>query len=332
MLTLTPTAFDPKTETQGRRLAVAEVMCAAFTAAYPDDPPLVAAREAHSMTHETPGEQATHLVVWDGARALAWGRLDYSLTENLHLAHARLLVRPEARRRGLGREVAGALKAQARSLGRDLLTFMTAERAPAGAPFARTLGAEAALPMRRSQLVLGDVSPGLLRGWTARPGGEPYALHLWEDLPEAYLARMADLVMVMNTAPRGDIEMDDWTVTPEMLRSWEKQLAEDGEKRLTAVVEDTRTGELVGFSEVFWTPDRAALVYQGGTAVRPSARGHGLGKWLKAAVLLRLPEFAPGAHFVRTSNAEENAAMLGINTALGFLPWDSQTEWKLSLA
>lgn len=331
MLTLTPTAFDPKTETPGRRLAVAEVMCAAFAAAYPDDPPLIAPREAHSLTHQTPGEQSEHVVVWDGPRALAWGTLGYSLTENLHLAHARLLVHPGARRRGLGREVARALEARARALGRSLITFMTAERAPAGAPFARTLGAEATLPMRRSQLVLEGVSPELLRGWTVRPEGEPYVLHLWEELPGAYLGRMADMVMVMNTAPRGDVEMDDWTVTPEMLRSWEAQLAEDGERRLSAVVEDTRSGELVGFSEVYWNPERAPLVFQGGTAVRPSARGHGLGKWLKAAVLLRLPEFAPGARFVRTSNAEENAAMLGINMALGFEPWDSQTEWKLRL-
>ena len=331
MLTLTPTAFDPKTETPGRRLAVAEVMCAAFAAAYPADPPLIPEREAHSLTHETPGERSEHVVVWDGPRALAWGMLEYSLTENLHLVHARLLVHPDARRRGLGRQIARTLEARARALGRSLVTFMTAERAPAGAPFARTLGAEAALPMRRSQLVLEAVSPELLRDWTVRPEGEPYALHLWEALPEAYLARMADMVMVMNTAPRGDIEMDDWTVTPDMLRSWEKQLAEDGVRRLTAVVEDTRSGELVGFSDVYWSPERAPLVFQGGTAVRPSARGHGLGKWLKAAVLLRLPAFAPGARFVRTSNAEENAAMLGINVALGFAPWDSQTEWKLRL-
>jgi GNAT superfamily N-acetyltransferase len=331
MLTLTPTAFDPKTETPERRLAVAEMMCAAFGAAYPADPPLIAGREAHSLTQETPGERSEHVVVWDGSRALAWGMLHYSLNENLHLVHARLIVHPDARRRGLGREVARTLQARTRALGRDLVTFMTAERAPAGEPFALTLGAQATLPMRRSQLVLEDVSPELLRAWTTRPGQEPYALHLWEELPEEYLERLADMVMVMNTAPRGDIEMDDWTVTPEMLRSWEQQIVEAGEKRLTAVIEDTRSGELVGFSDVFWSPERAPLVFQGGTAVRPPARGHGLGKWLKAAVLLCLPEFAPGAQFVRTSNAEENAAMLGINVALGFAPWDSQTEWKLHL-
>lgn len=67
----------------------------------------------------------------------------------------------------------------------------------------------------------------------------------------------------------------------------------------------------------------------GSIAVRPSARGQGLGKWLKAAMLERIPAEYAGAEYVRTGNAEENAAMLGINVSLGFRPWAQTTEWQL---
>ena len=95
--------------------------------------------------------------------------------------------------------------------------------------------------------------------------------------------------------------------------------------------EDTRTGELVDYTETFWHPTRAALVYQGATAVRPGARGQGLGQWLKAQMLRHVLAECPGARWVRTNNAEENAAMLRINVALGFRPWASFTEWQLRL-
>ncbi|MBB5236199.1 GNAT family N-acetyltransferase [Deinococcus budaensis] len=335
-LSLPVAPFDPGSALPEARLAVGRLLADAYALAYPDDPPLLPEREALSLTHVTPDEAAAHFVVWDGQvlgeRALGWGSLEYSLTQNRHAAHARLTVHPEARRRGLGRSLAHALREAARREGRRVVTFGTTDRAPAGEAFARSLGAEAALPMRQSRLDLEALSPELLDRWSTRPAGDPYRLHLWTRLPDEFLPRAADLMMVMNTAPKGELEMDDWTVTPEMIRAWETMIAESGEVRWLLAAEDTRTGELVGYTETFWTPERAALVYQGATAVRPQARGQGLGKWLKAAMLRHVQAACPGARWVRTNNADENAAMLGINVALGFVPWASFTEWQLRLA
>ncbi|UWX65449.1 GNAT family N-acetyltransferase [Deinococcus rubellus] len=113
--------------------------------------------------------------------------------------------------------------------------------------------------------------------------------------------------------------------------AWEEQLSAQGEVCWTAAVEDTRSGELVGYSEMYWSPLRAAALHQGATAVRPSARGQGLGKWLKAALTRQVASACPGASWVRTGNANENAAMLG-NAALGFAPWAETTEWQLKLS
>ena len=132
----------------------------------------------------------------------------------------------------------------------------------------------------------------------------------------------------MNTAPRGDLEYDDWVITAEMVGSWQQAQLKTGWQKLLYVVEHLPTAEFVGFSEVGWHPQRAALIDQQGTAVRADHRGHGLGKWVKAAILLDLPAHNPEGRKVTTGNADKNAAMLGINRALGYAPAFRRMEWQ----
>jgi GNAT superfamily N-acetyltransferase len=61
-------------------------------------------------------------------------------------------------------------------------------------------------------------------------------------------------------------------------------------------------------------------VWQGGTAVDPTHRNKGLGRWLKAAMLQRLLDERPEVANVDTWNAGSNEPMLAINVALGFRP------------
>lgn len=324
--------FDPQTATPTQRLAVGQLKVDVFASAYPGEPALNAEKEALELSQVLPDERTEHVVVWDGERAVGWGSLSYDTQQNLHLAHARLVVHPQRRRQGLGRALAAQITALARREARRTVTFVTSDRHPGGAPFARVLGAEAALPMRQSRLELAGVDRDLVAQWLMRPAGEPYRLHTWDGpIPGEYLERVADLMMVMNSAPKGDLDMDDWRITPEMIRGWEANSAESGERELLIAVEDTRSGELVGYTDVSWAPERAAIVHQGATAVRPAARGQGLGKQLKALMLRHLAQHAPQAQVIQTSNAEENAAMLGINVALGFKPWVAVTEWQLKL-
>ena len=219
----------------------------------------------------------------------------------------------------------------ARREGRHTLTFSTSSLSPAGEAYAQRLGAKPALPLRQNRLDLRAVPGELLQRWQQRPAADPYRLHLWEHIPEAHLERMAEMMMVMNTAPRGELDIDDWVITPEMIRAWQKMTDQAGEKCFTLVAEDTRTGQFDGYTQTFWDAERASLVFQGATAVRPSARGLGLGKWLKAAMLEHVLAHCPGARWVRTNNANVNEAMLGINAALGFVPYAQLTEWQLKL-
>ncbi len=335
---LVPTiaTFDAKTALYHEKLAIAQLLQDCATFALPDDPPLNVEAEANTLDYIGPDQNKENFVVWDNPEhtaAQAYGMLAYDLKQNLNLAQAYIRVHPTKRRQGLGRQMAMVIKMAAQQQGRHTLASETSSVTEASEPFARSLGAEVILENRRSQLVLVEIDDERLKAWQVRPPNDPYILHVWHTIPDEYLQRSADMMMVMNTAPKGDIEMDDWVITPEMIRSWEQLTIKRRETQVFMMVEDTRSGEFVGYTELFWSslPEQASLGYQGGTAVRPSARGLGLGKWLKAAMLDYARQSNPQLRFIRTSNADENAAMLGINIAMGFKPWAIVIEWKFIL-
>ena len=58
--------------------------------------------------------------------------------------------------------------------------------------------------------------------------------------------------------------------------------------------------------------------YQFLTGVQENFRGRGLGKWLKAAMLLKLRDEYPDVEVLTTSNATSNEPMLAINQKMGF--------------
>ncbi|GGS26906.1 GNAT family N-acetyltransferase [Deinococcus knuensis] len=323
--------LDVATATPAQRLAIGHLMADSFAHSHPEDPPLIPAQEAQALSHLLPTERNVTFAVWDGTAAIGYARLGFDTEQNTHLGHARITVHPQHRRAGTGRALWNALHAAALTHGHTTITFGTSSRNPAAETFARNLGATPALPMRQSRVTLADLDPDLLTRWQTRPDHDPHRLHIWTTIPDEYLTRMADMMMVMNTAPRGELEQDDWTITPDMIRAWDTMTHEAGETRYLMATEDTRTGQIDGYSEVFWHPNRAALLYQGATAVRPEARGQGLGKWLKAAMLEHARAHCPGARAVQTHNAQENAPMLGINVALGFTPYSTFTEWQLKL-
>ncbi len=134
---------------------------------------------------------------------------------------------------------------------------------------------------------------------------------------------------VMNTAPKGELTLDDVTVTSAQLRQREAFLAARHSTRWVAYVRALRSRTLAGYTEMTWNPANARVLSQGDTGVQPNFRGHGLGKWLKAAMLERALSEKPAVRHVRTGNADANAPMLKINHALGFRLRMAEVVWQV---
>lgn len=308
--------------------SVARFDAAQFAYANPGEPPLVAQAMAEGMGLEIDDERCLLLLARQGERLVGRGRLSYDLVQNTDKAHLHVSVLPGERRQGLGRTLVARLAQEALNLGRTVYSTATSSRSPDGETFAAALGARASLPMIISELRFSALDHAQLQAWVTRPADDPYRLHRFTLVPDHELGRVAAVFGVMNTAPRGELEYDDWLITPEMVASWQQAQLKTGWQRLLYAAEHLPTAEFVAFSEVGWHPQRAALVDQQGTAVRADHQGRGLGKWVKAAILLDLPAHNPQGRKVTTGNADENAAMLGINRALGFAPAFHRMEWQ----
>lgn len=257
------------------------------------------------------------------------------MKENRHLAQTELEVEPVWRRYGLGWRLARRLLQTAQDEERRLLIFSTNDRTEGGAAFARRLGAHPGLTAHTNQLDLRELDRQVVKDWqeSARERATGFDLGLWDGpYPEADLAAITELTRVMNTAPTGDLDVEDFNYTPEHIREIEAQQLSGGRKRWTMVARERESGRFAGYTVLILDPARPEIIQQGDTGVLPEFRNRGLGRWLKAAMLDKVLSDWPAGRFVRTGNADSNAPMLRINEQLGFRPYMAETIWQLPVA
>jgi mycothiol synthase len=253
--------------------------------------------------------------------------------ENRHLIQAEIEVLAPYRRRGYAKGLLPKVIEMAEQYERTLVISPTISTVPAGQVFAERLGATKGMETHTNQLILADLNPSLLTSWieAAQTSAKDFELGLWGDTyPEEEIHEIAKLIEVMNTQPRDDLEIEDWKVKPEVLRQGEAYNKARGLERWVLYARH-KSGELAGFTATYWDPENPENLGQGDTGVLPDYRGHGLGKWLKAAMIQKVLLERPIVKRIRTGNADSNAAMLAINHALGFKPYIAGTVWQIEI-
>lgn len=251
---------------------------------------------------------------------------------NRHMMDAEVEVLPAYRRRGLTYPLLTKLADVARANERRLITFETVAKVPAGAILAEKLGAVPGLEESENRLVLAHLDYALLKDWqtvetdTARDFDIAFTKG---DYPDDLLNDMVRIAAVMNSAPRGDLDIEDDVPTAERARQWEAYARAQGLTRWTCYVRHRSSGDVAGYTEMIYEPDTPETLFQAETGVLPEYRGRGLGRWLKAAMLERVLAAYPDVKYIRTGNANVNTPMLKINRALGFKPYLSATVWQL---
>ncbi len=120
-----------------------------------------------------------------------------------------------------------------------------------------------------------------------------------------------------NQQPFGDLDINDYIISPKVYRKMESDLSASGNIRYTAVA-IAPSSNVTGISEIIYNPAEKVIAKQSLTGVAQDHRGKGLGKWLKASLLKFIAKKHPEIQFITTGNASTNEAMLSINNRLGF--------------
>lgn len=285
------------------------------------------------------------------SRTLGWtARLDGAvvgaamavlpMADNTHLAFTEVSVTPSARRRGVGSALLAGLDDGLRAAGRhtDLAEVPRPYDAgaaggseAAGVGFARARGYS--LAQTEVHFVLqspldSDLLGSLQADVDAHIGG--YRVVSWQDhCPDEWVKQVCALEEAfLAEAPMGDIDVEPEKWSEQRLREKEEVRLTRGQHSFISVAV-APDGSLVGNTDlvVSDTTVRGGL-FQSGTLVLPTHRGHRLGLALKVANHRQLEAVEPAPRLVHTYSAEENTPMIAVNTLLGFRPVEFNDEWQ----
>jgi GNAT superfamily N-acetyltransferase len=294
--------------------------------------------------HPTPESQARIVREWAPVRleagialataddaAIAYAHYDVDVDDNPHIVWSDAYVVPAWRRRGIGAVLTRGLMLSAAREGRTTASFGIRSDTALGramqALFEASWGLRPRMVERVARLDLGavDRTAAAVRLAERRARIEPeyrMAFFAMDDLPPPEtgfdLADFVDMVEeIENLMPREDMDVRDEHFTVERFHEQVNRERNRGRVIWNVVAQDS-TGKAVGLTNVAFDPTDPRLIYQWDTGVRKAHQGRGLATALKLTMLDRIQGALPEAMYIDTENAGSNAAMIAVNSAMGF--------------
>ena len=330
-VTIEPFDFDAATDAQWE--ALHDLFVQASAESSPEDPAPLLENTIRNMSNVPPVVDLMRWLAWRGDTLVGNAAVSFMRTEeNQHILELDLFVLPAWRRRGLGAELLKLAVNRAQEKERTSLITNTNSAVPDGEAFCQAIGAQANLTVSENQLVMRELDHALLDRWLARAHERAGDLELGlyvGPFPEAELTAIAAVHESMNSVPREDLDVEDFHMTPAIMRQIEDSLTARGIERWVMYVRDPASGAYAGFTEVYWRPNEPERMGQGDTGVVEAYRNRGIGRWLKSAMLKKIADERPQVKYVRTGNAASNEPMLKINHELGFKLHKTFKVWQV---
>ena len=242
-----------------------------------------------------------------------------SYQTNKHIGTVKLTVSKSHRRKGLGSELLKHVIAEAKIKEPSLTELVIPSRLESGCHFLNRLGATVSIEMAENRLLIRDVDWPLVTYWAEEgarknPGT---VIKTVSAIPQEDLEDYSTVYTeVFNQVPSGDLAIEN-IYTPEKIRFLEQKNADQGVTQTTMYSKEF-DGKISGLTQTDYLKELGHKISQKETGVRQAYKGRGLGKMLKAEMLLYIRRQYPDVKYISTGNADSNAPMLSINQRLGF--------------
>ncbi|MGI5134606.1 MULTISPECIES: GNAT family N-acetyltransferase [unclassified Streptomyces] len=247
-----------------------------------------------------------------------------------HLAELTLGVHPAERRKYVGSRLLDAAVAAARNNTRRCV-IAQAEAGSPGDRFLAARGFRRVLTLRYSRLSLADVDTAALTEIIERPH-PGYRLASWKGtVPDDLAQTFAASRRAMDDMPMDDTHYGIVTWDVDQVRAAAKTVEQRGDHLHTVVAIDISNASIVGFTELVIPGSGTGDGQHYGTGVLPEHRGHGLGRWMKAASIRHALGHYPDLGGLVTDTADSNTHMRHINESLGYTPTHSTHQHQLGL-
>lgn len=326
--------FNTKTASEKEWQLFQQLFAPLWKEFYPEEP-LFTVQDTKTVLSNFPDIWVRHfLVATIGDEKEFVGFTDLSFRKNEDKAafiHVR--VAKKVRRKGIAKILLRKTLEFAKKNERDFFTFSTMSSVVDGVEFARHLNMNLGLSTSYSMLNFKEIDIDLMKKWRSTLDENEFEIGFWhypypEDEIEEYVKMENNF---HRSVPLDDLDYEPKTVSAEELRQKMIAFKEKSLEKPVVWVKDRKTKEFAGYTDVIVVLKRPFKIDQISTIVLNKYRRNGIGRAIKAEMILKLTELHPKAEYIMTANAKSNNSMLNINREMGFKHHVTMDYWQISL-